>query len=160
MRANPLLASVAICLAGVSLAQAEDPKSDADPLAHDLELLQGKWELMHGNEGKGAPTIQSIKEIKGNRETLRRYDVKTGKVTREHSVDFILSNSGSVRVFTFYAVDGDPKLGQSFIYKVDADNFYDIPGLLQADTYRNYQDRPSVWHWKKVKEEKKPPATN
>ena len=164
MRTTLLLASFsALCLAaGVTLSHAQDDKPQDDPLARDLELLQGKWELLHGNEGKGAATILSVKEIKGNRETLRRYDVKTGKLTREHSVDFTLSSSGSVRVFTFYGVGGDPKQGQSFVYKLDADNFYDIPGVLQGDTYRNYQDRPSVWHWKKVKEEKeekKPPAS-
>jgi hypothetical protein len=107
---------------------------------------------LHGNEGKGAPSIRSIKEIKGNQETLRRYDVKTGKLTREHSVDFALSRSGDVRVFTFYPVGGDPKQGQSFVYKVDAENFYDIPGLLQTDAFRNYQQTPRVWHWKRIKE--------
>jgi len=140
--------------AGAALSQADEAKAEDDPLAADLKLLQGKWEMIHGNEGKGAPTIRSVKEIKGNRETLRRYNIKSGKVTSEHSVDFVLSTSGAVRVFTFYPVDGDPKSGASFVYKVDAEHFYDIPGLLQGDAYRNYQPNPTVWHWKKVKEEK------
>jgi hypothetical protein len=142
---------LAIC---VMPSSAQDNKPQEDVLAQDLQLLQGKWELFHGNEGKGAPTIHTIKEIKGNRETLRRFDVKSGKMTREHSVDFALTSSGSVRVFTFYSVGGDPKQGQSFVYKVNAENFYDIPGVLQGDTYRNYQETPRVWHWKKVKEPK------
>src|SRR6476620_10697786 len=71
----------ALCLtAGAARSQAQG-KADEDPLAADLKLLQGKWELVHGNEGKGAPTIRSVKEIKGNRETLRRYNLKSGKVT-------------------------------------------------------------------------------
>ena len=144
-----------LCLAvSVMWLRAEDKPAADDPLAEDLKLLQGKWELFHGDDGKGGPTLHSVKEIKGNRETLRRYDVKTEKVLREHSVDLALTASGSVRVCTFYAVDGDPKNGASFVYKVDAENFYDVPGLLQGDTYRNYQDKPSVWHWKKVKETK------
>jgi hypothetical protein len=138
----------------VTLSQAQDNKPQDDVLAKDLQLLQGKWELLHGNDGKGAPTTRSVKEIKGNQETLRRYDAKSGKMTREHSVDFTLTSSGSVRVFTFYSVGGDPKQGSSFVYKVDAENFYDIPGLLHGDTYRNYQESPTVWHWKKVKEPK------
>lgn len=151
MRSTPAC-MLTLCLAAfVLIAQAQDEPSEDDALAHDLELLQGKWELLHGNEGNGPPTIQSIKEIKGNRETLRRYDIRSGKLTHEHSVDFSLSNSGSVRVFTFYAVDGDPKQGQSFVYKVDTDNFYDVSGLLQGDTYRNYQKSPRVWHWRRVK---------
>jgi len=133
-------------------------KAPADVLAQDLELLQGAWELVHGNEGQGAPTVRSIKRIEGQRETLRRYDVKTGALTREHSVEFVLARSGAVRVFTFYPVGGDPKQGQSFVYKVDAENFYDIPGLLDDGAYRNYQASPKVWHWKRVKNAAEPPA--
>lgn len=148
-----------LCLAAfVVLSQAEDKKPPEDPLAQDMELLQGKWEMYHGNEGKGEPTIHSVKEIKGNRETLRRYDAKTGKLNREHTVEFTLSTSGAVRVFTFYPVDGDPKSGASFVYKVDAHSFYDIPGILTGDTYRNYQPSPAIWHWKRVKEEPKEEA--
>jgi len=133
-------------------AEAQEEKPADDPLVQDLKLLQGKWELLHGNEGKEGPTLRSIKEIAGNRETLRRYDVKSGKLIREHSVEFTLIRSGDVRVFTFYSVGGDPKQGQSFLYKVDGESFYDVSGLLQGETYRNYQESPSVWHWKKVKE--------
>ena len=145
-----LLMSIALAVC-VMWAPAQDKPAD-DPLAKDLQLLQGKWELLHGNDGQGGPTLRSIKEISGNRETLRRYEVKTEKLVREHSVDFALTASGDVRVCTFYAVGGDPKNGASFLYKVDAENFYDVPGLLHGDAYRNYQDTPTVWHWKKVKE--------
>ena len=143
----------------VALAGAQEKPAEVEALAKDLELLQGTWELMHGNEGVGAPTVRSIKEIKGNRETLRRYDVKSGKLNREHSVDFVLSMSGSVRVLTFYPVGGDMKQGLSFVYKVDAENFYDIPGLLHGDSYRNYQDEPRVWHWKRYKAGAPPAAS-
>lgn len=136
----------------VASVAAQDKAPDNDPLAQDLELLQGKWELLHGKEGTDAPALRSVKEIEGNREALRRYDFKTGKLVREHSVEFILSRSGDVRVFTFYSVGGDPKRGQSFVYKVDGESFYDVSGLLQGETYRNYQESPTVWHWKKVKE--------
>ena len=133
-------------------AAAQDKAPDDDPLSNDLKLLQGKWELLHGTDDRGAPTFRSVKEIEGNRETLRRYDAKTGQLKREHTVEFVLSRSGDVRVFTFYAVGGDPKQGMSFVYKVTAESFFDIPGLLHGDTYRNYQESPSVWHWTKVKE--------
>ena len=161
MRITPLSAALwflglAVLVPG-SLAQEQAAEDSALP--QDLKLLQGKWELMHGNENAGAPSIRSVKEIQGNRETLRRYDVKSGALTREHSVDFKLTQSGAVRVFTFYPVGGDAKQGQSFIYKVDAENFYDIPGLLQQGDYRNYQESPRVWHWKKVKEPANPEAT-
>ena len=127
--------------------QAQEVKAPDEALAKDLELLQGKWELFHGTE----VPFHSTKEIKGNQETVRRYDAKTGKLIREHTVEFALARSGEVRVFTFYPVGGDPKQGGSFVYKLDGDKFYDIPGLLQGETYRNYQDSPQLWLWKKVK---------
>ena len=130
------------CLAAPATTQDKVP--DDDLLVQDHKLVQGKWELLLSNEGKGAPTLRSVKEIEGSRETLRRYDAKSGKLMREHAVEFILSRSGDVRVFTFYSVGGDPKQGQSFVYKVDGENFYDIPGLLHGVTYRNYQESPTV----------------
>lgn len=148
-----LAALTFVCLTFAALlTQAQDKKAEADPLAADLKLLQGKWELLHGKDAAGKPVLHSIKEIKGNEETLRRYDAKTGKLKSEHTVAFSLSASGNVHVFTFYPVGGDPKQGGSFVYKVDAENFYDIPGLLHGDTYRNYQPSPTLWHWKRVKE--------
>ena len=130
-------------------------------LAADLALLQGSWEMLQGNEGKGEPTIRSVKTIEGKMETLRRYSIKTGKLTHEHSVEFQLSTSGSVHVFTFFAVGGSPDQGLSYVYKVDKDNFYDIPGLLHGDDYRNYQSQTRIWHWKRVPEkDANGPATN
>jgi len=149
------LAASALCVR----AQDDKPPEEqpaADVLAQDLKLLQGTWEMLHGNEGRGAPTIRSVKQIEGNRETLRRYDARTGQLTHEHSVELVLGRSGDVRVCTFYAAGGDPKRGLSFVYKVDAENLYDIPGLLGGD-YRNYQQTPKVWHWRRVKETKPPP---
>ncbi len=126
-----------------------DDAADKD-LAADLVLLQGSWELLHGNEGKGPANTRSVKTIEGNIETLRRYGIKSGKLGHEHSVEFKLSKSGSVRVFTFYGVGGSPKHGESYVYKVDKNNFFDIPGLLHGGEYRNYQSHPKVWHWKRV----------
>jgi len=126
-----------------------------DPTAADLKLLQGEWELFHGNEGKGAPTIRSVKQIVGNRETLRRFDIATGKQLHEHTVEFKLSQSGNVHVFTFYAVGGDPKNGGSFVYKVDENGFWDIPGLLRGKEFRNYQLTPTIWHWTRVRADNK-----
>lgn len=151
--ARSLAVFVCLCPAlfvAASRAQDAPEKAADDVLAHDLELLQGNWELFHGNAG-GTPTYHSIKEIKGNQETLRRYEAKSGKLIREHTVEFTLARSGDVRVFTFYAIGADAKRGMSFVYKVDADNFYDTTGLLQGDTYRNYQAIPQTWHWKRVK---------
>ena len=132
----------------------DDAKKEIDKdLASDLALLQGSWELIHGNEGDGPPKIRSVKDVEGNMETLRRYDIKTGELKHEHSVEFKLTKSGNVRIFTFKQVGAPAKFGLSYVYKVDKDNFYDIPGLLHGDQFRNYQNVPMVWHWKRVVED-------
>lgn len=129
-------------------AEVNSEPEDAD-LAADLKLIQGSWELQHGNKG-GRPTTRSVKTITGNTETLRRFNAKTGKQVREHSVEIKLSKSGEVRVCTFFRVGGDAANGSSFVYRVDEENFYDIPGMLQGGEYRNYSDTPKVWHWKRI----------
>ena len=151
-------ATIAILTAGllaltlIARAQEEKPArvTEDKDIAADWKLLQGTWELIHGNEGKGRPTIRTLKTIEGNKETLRRYAIDTGKMVHEHSVELQLTKSGSVRVCTFYGVGGSPENGASFVYKVDKENFWDIPGVLQGDEYRNYQNDPTVWHWKRV----------
>ena len=30
---------------------------------------------------------------------------------------------------------------------------WDIPGILQGDEYRNYQQTPTIWHWKRIAED-------
>ncbi len=145
-------ASAALFVIAFSLmSDAQEADKLDQELEADLKLLQGSWELHHGNEGKGRPNTRSVKTIEGNRETLRRYSVQTGKLIREHSVEFKLSRSGSVRVITFYRVGGSPEQGLSYVYKVNEENFWDIPGLLQGGEYRNYQNNPTIWHWKRVR---------
>ena len=149
-----ILAIVPLCVLCLTLPadEATPPPEDPD-LAADLKLIQGSWELQHGNKGVGRPTIRSVKTIQGNKETLRRFNTKTGKQVHEHSVEIKLSKSGAVRVCTFYAVGGNPDNGFSYIYKVDQENFFDIPGMLQDAEYRNYQETPKIWHWKRVAQE-------
>ena len=155
-----VLATGMLSLTIIAVAQDKKPDSQAvktsedKDLAADLKLLQGSWELLHGNEGKGRPTVRSVKTIEGNKETFRRYSLDTGKMTREHSAELQLTKSGDIRVCTFYPVGGSPDNGMSFVYKVDEENFWDIPGILQGDEYRNYQQTPTIWHWKRIAEEK------
>lgn len=146
-----VLSLLSVCL--LAGAQKEN-QEQADPdLVADLKLIQGSWELQHGKLG-GHPTTRSVKTIEGNKETLQRFNRVSGKKTHEHSVEIKLSKTGDVRVCTFYAVGGNPDNGASFVYKVDAEHFYDIPGMLQGREYRNYQETPKVWHWKRITENK------
>ena len=93
---------------------------------------------------------QRKKTIEGNKERLRRINLNTGEVKTEWTVEFKLSKSGSVRVFTFYPAGESPKNGESYIYKVDDKKFYDVPGLLNGDEYRNYREVPLVVVWKRM----------
>jgi hypothetical protein len=131
----------------VGVSRAADGEPD---LKADLKLLQGSWEMRHGNEGKGPPTLRSEKTITGNRETLRRYSIETGKLLTEHSVEFELHEAGPVRVFTFFPVGSQAKTGYSFVYKVGKDDFYDITGLLHGTEYRDYAADPTIWRWKRL----------
>ena len=148
-----LLTVVVAALSTMAYCINADESDEADPdLARDLELLQGSWELIHGGDATGRPTTRSIKTIEGNREALQRFNTQTGDKTHEHSVEFQLTKSGNVRVFTFYPVGGSPGNGASFVYKIDKHNFWDVPGLLRGDEYRNYQRDPTVWHWRRIGE--------
>lgn len=156
-KALPAVLICTLLVGGATLVRSAEETTVGDrDLAADLALLQGSWELLHGNDGKGQPDTRSVKTIDGNKETLRRYSAKTGELLREHTVEFQLSKSGAVRVLTFFAVGGSPRRGLSYVYKVDKDNFYDIPGLLHGDEYRNYGPAPQVWHWKRIPEEERP----
>jgi hypothetical protein len=154
MTKSILAVAIVALLAGVGsdIAHAEDKEKVADDkdLVGDLKLLQGSWELLHLNK-QGTPTMRSVKTIEGNKETLRRINLQTGDVKEEWTVEFKLSKSGGVRVFTFYPIGESPKTGYSYIYKVDEKNFYDVPGLLNGDEYKNYQNVPRVIVWKRKK---------
>lgn len=150
-----------VCLGLVSLttgpmaARADEEKktSENDPeLKEDLKKLQGKWELYHGNELKGAPNTRSVKIIEGNIETMRRYNLQ-GKLSREWQVEFILQKDGDLKIFTFYPVGGKPGQGASFLYRIQGDRFFDVPGMFTGEKYRNYLREPAFWVWNRVKDE-------
>lgn len=140
----------------LTLAPAIVQSADEPTLADDLELLQGNWELRHGNEGKGPPTIRSVKTIDGNRETLRRYSIESGQMLSEKTVEFELHEAGSVRVLTFFPVNSRTKTGYSFIYKVEKDDLYDVTGLLHGTEYRDYSTVPTMWRWKRIVDKSAP----
>ncbi|MCM2375173.1 hypothetical protein [Aporhodopirellula aestuarii] len=132
----------------------DDAGGEAEPsLAADLEAMQGSWELLHGQNAEKKPNTRSVKTITGNTETLRRYNLATGKLTHEHSVEFELSETGSVRALTFYTPGGTAENGFSYIYKIEGDVFYDIPGMLQGSRYRNYLQKPNVYRWIRLVED-------
>lgn len=123
-----------------------------DPVTgDDMMRLQGAWEMRHGNEGKGDPTIRSVKMIVGNRETMRRYSIATGELLSEKTVEFRLSQSGPVHVFSFRPIGGEASAEYSFVYRIVDDEFYDVTGLLHGTEYRDYSQTPAMWRWTRVR---------
>ncbi|MEQ9067849.1 MAG: hypothetical protein RLO18_14050, partial [Gimesia chilikensis] len=157
-----MLRNVWLCCLGLALltvaplavqADEEPRTSKNDPeLQEDLKKLQGTWELYHGNELKGAPNTRSVKMIEGNIETMRRYNLQ-GKLAREWQVEFILQKDGDLKIFTFYPVGGKPGQGASFLYRIQGDRFFDVPGMFTGEKYRNYLREPAFWVWNRVKDE-------
>lgn len=145
-----LTALTLFSMAAAAPKPADTKSSQDDELAADLASLQGTWELVTGKEAKGIATTRSVKTIKGNQETVRRYRLPSGELSSERTVEFTLSRSGGVRVFTFFPVGGLSQDRRSYVYRVDQDDFYDVPGLLSGEQFDNYQVLPKVWHWKRI----------
>ena len=67
------------------------------------------------------------------------YTDEEGKVLRKHKADFKLELSGRVRLFTYFNLrveegKGEVQTGESsYIYRVDADTFTEVHGMLVGD---------------------------
>ena len=142
----PLCVLVTSSLAAAAAPSAED----------DLKALQGTWErtqLIPGPQGPQEGRV--VKEVKGNRETVRSYD-KDGKETYAHAVEFRLERQGEVRVYTFFnrEVIAGPSKGQkvpepsSYIYRLRDDTFEEVWGFLPGQEKRELL----AAKWRRVKE--------
>lgn len=146
--ARLLLMLVLAAMIGTLTFGENDPTTPKDPdLEKDRKNLQGVWE-------RG----RQVKVIKGNLETLTNLD-GTGKVKHRHTVEFKLEKSGEVKIFTFGPVGklDDKKQTISYVYRLDGDIFYDVPGLIP--TRRSYSETPAIYEWYRRRdpdEEKKP----
>jgi len=128
----------------------DESKKVDDELQKDLERLQGTWQRV-SIDADGNVQPRQLKVIKGNQETLTNYD-SSGDVSRRHTVEFKLERSGDVKIFTFAAPGrlDDPKAAISYIYKLDEDVFYDVPGLLTSNR-RQYSNQPAIYEWTRVR---------
>lgn len=130
---------------------AQATENVSDPLEVDLQKFQGSWELHHQDFGNG-PTVRSVQTVKGNQSTVRRYSIATGELQHEHTASFKLVQSGPVRVLTFHL--GNPQgRGLSYAYRIMDDDFFEIPGLLQSDDFNGYGRTPTVFHWKRIRDD-------
>jgi serine/threonine protein kinase len=151
-KATSLYANSKYLARRMGAARSEKAKEEAWPVS-DLKLLQGKWETTEGSAvGEAA---RSVKEIKGNKETVTWYDRK-GAVLRSRRVVIRLAKSGTAKTFSFSEMEilDGPNKGQmlnetgTYIYALDKDTFYEANGLMQGDG-----GPPSFSVWKRVRQE-------
>jgi uncharacterized protein (TIGR03067 family) len=157
--AMTLAAAVVGLFAAVSPAQEKKAPPD---LKADLDAMQGKWEQAK-NSGPTPSGMKVVKEVKGDQETVSRYDAD-GKLLQAARSTIKLSEAGSVRVLTFSNGEVIDGLGKgrkqtgsaSYIYRLDADEWHEVGGLLTTDQYA--QDVPYLAKWKRAGAARKPAA--
>ena len=145
-----------LCLPSATTADEKDESETKKAIAKDLKLYQGTWELLP--TAANSLKYRSVKTIKGNTSTIRRYDIDTGELVREHTSTFELLIDGGVRVNRFRIGTGRGR-GFAYIYKVDDQYFYEATGLLQKDEYRTYTREPKLFRWKRTADSAAPETT-
>ena len=152
------LATLALAARSQSTFGADDAGGSQD----DLAQVQGRWEREEP-DGSGASYKRATKEIRGNKETITYFD-GDGKVVRQHKVDFKLSKSGDVNVFTYTnweATEGPQKGTKmpgsvSYIYRVGEKQFREVWGFLPGQEHR----RTVLNIWKKSEADRDAAAAN
>lgn len=147
-----MTALVALSLSAMALPVCysdETERSVDKELSADLALLQGKWEMKHGSKDKVSPTTHSIKTIEGNKENIQRFDIATGKMIGERTVEFALGKSGSLRTYTFFPVGGARSEGTTHVYKIENETLFEVTGLLQGTGKEKLPSRFTVSRWKR-----------
>jgi uncharacterized protein (TIGR03067 family) len=137
----------AFAASGPSVFGAEGAAASQD----DIAQVQGRWEREEP-QGSDASYKRATKEIRGDKETVTYYDAD-GKIVRQHKVDFKLSRTGDVNVFTYTnweATEGPQKGTKmpgsaSYIYRVGEKQFREVWGFLPGQETR----RTVLNIWKK-----------
>lgn len=154
-----LMLGAAAARPGAADVGAEAGADAAGGLEQDLAMLQGKWErepAEYDEPPRPSDAERSVKEIKGNRETITYYGAD-GKVIRATAADFRLEESGRVKLYTYSnwrvtAGEGKGKTvagPKSYIYRLKEDRVYEGHDLL---TDADPETRPKVQVWKRVGE--------
>ncbi len=120
-----------------------DPRQGANP-GQDLPALQGRWEQLPDEPGRGAARQRVVKEVKGNSETVTTYG-PDGQVVQAQTAQFRLSRSGLVGVYTVEQTKITRGAGEgraatqapmSFVYRIHGDRFDEVWGLLPGQEER------------------------
>ncbi len=119
-------------------------------LQQDYAAIGGTWQReMRDEQGR---TLVVTKSEQDGMSLVTIRDAQ-GKILHSHHSQYKLERSGEVRIFRYWnrTVTDGPDKGRidtqtrSYIYRIHADRFYEIHGLLLEDT-----GRPSVIVWERV----------
>lgn len=113
-----------------------------------LAAIQGAW--TRTETIAGGKTQEWIKRIKGNKEIITIRD-EAGSVTTAWTVDFEVTQTDNVRLFTFrnFTFTEGNEAGKvlegvySYLYRLKDDKFYEAQGMLVEDKLPN--PRFIVW---------------
>jgi hypothetical protein len=118
------------------------------------KAVQGKW-VRHQTTANGP--VKIVKEHKGQKTIVTAYDDKKN-VIYSHESEFKVEQSGKVRIFTFFnrTITAGPNAGQtfkepaSFVYRVAANRFIEVHGVLDLDT-----NAPNMIIWDRIEDDAK-----
>jgi hypothetical protein len=107
-----------------------------------LAAIQGTW--TRTETIGGGKTQTWTKHIEGNKETITIRD-ESGKVTTAWVVDFAVTQTDNVRLFTFrnFTITEGNDAGKviegvySYLYRLKGDKFYEVQGMLVEDKLPN-----------------------
>jgi tetratricopeptide (TPR) repeat protein len=125
-------------------------------LNSNLDWLQGKWERVSSMDGGPLrKAARTVKEIRGNKETVTWYDGK-GNVLRSHSVAIQLDHTTS-KALTYSDMEilqgpnrGEKVSGKgTYLYVLSGDTFYEVNHVL--DTIDTAPPTFAIWKRKREK---------
>lgn len=115
--------------------------------------VEGSWERQVKNQKGKLNRI--VKQHEAGNTTLSVYD-EAGKVLHQHQSQYKLSESGGVKIFTYFGMEATagPAKGQkredanAYVYRIHGNSFYEFRGALSGDT-----SPPGMIVWQRVTDE-------
>ena len=126
-----------------------DPdKPASNPLADDLEAMQGVWFREFANPAGARMRVE--KTVEGEADTVTEFDAQ-GNIVHAHTSTFELAQHGPLRTFAIRntLVTAGPNMGarrggRAFVYRLEGNHMIEAWGLLETD-----RGRPNVFVWQK-----------
>ncbi|MBA4019684.1 MAG: hypothetical protein C0483_21175 [Pirellula sp.] len=123
-------------------------KPGSNPLADDLEAMQGTWVREFANPAGVRMRVE--KKVEGEADVVTEYDAQ-GNIVHAHTSTFELAQHGPLRTFVIRntLVTAGPNMGArraggAFLYRIEGNHMIEAWGLLEAD-----RGAPTMFVWQK-----------